>query len=516
MSDTTAVMNKRWLVSVGIAVAMLAAHTVAGASEPAPSEPSAFAILHDITPEAIAMLQRRAEAGEPRAQYMLGMADEFGRGITQDVAAAIAWYHKAAEGGYCAAQLVLGRKYYSGDDVAQDYAQAYRWFEPLARDKRLFAVEALASMYRYGWGVKADRVQARHWDDVGREVRKQYPGDPRSVLLDPEASCMPGNPPRSGPELLLRARIRLKGRAVDLAFSRDGKRLYAASGDEAIDVWDTARSVRLSKIVVPGEPLVIRANGERVLVRVPGKHVTSGRIAAGRFERRGSYGERVRSFCCHLDTGLAYTIFRIEEVSTPAGKFYRDSRTGQRLASVPPNVDRVAMGIDVSPDGKWITYGDGLTTATLHVWDVAGAREQRRLTPYYPLGVRAVAYSPDGKYVAIGGNELSDVGVRTLRNIRLWDIENGREVRSVLAADGFVHTVSQLVFSPDGTRLVAVGSNFKKEYAYIFDVASGRELARFAAGDYWPGIGRLVFSPDGKQLAAHQGGDIKLYSLEGL
>jgi WD40 repeat protein len=132
------------------------------------------------------------------------------------------------------------------------------------------------------------------------------------------------------------------------------------------------------------------------------------------------------------------------------------------------------------------------------------------------LRIDTVAYSPDGRYLATGGSGNSSSGVATLRNIRLWEIASGREVRGFLSSDGFVNGVTQLVFSPDGTRLAAVGSNFKNEYVYVFDLASGRELARLEMEGYGSGIGRLVFSPDGKQLAVARGADINLYSLEGL
>jgi WD40 repeat protein len=510
---------KRRLVFFGIVVAMLADGAAgAPAGDARLQEPSAFSILQRITPDGIEALRRRADTGELRAQYLLALAYEFGRGVAQDSAVAMNWYTRAAERGYCAAQMVLGRKYYFGDDVAQDYAHAYRWLEPLANSGRLLAIEALADR-------EADRAKRRHWYDVMRDLRSSYAGDPRTELLDPEAGCLaPAAAPRSGPAPLRRERFRLKGDDAwvhDLAFSRDGKRLYSVSFGEEIVVWDTVRGARQSPIPVPGDPLAILTHGERVLVRVPGKHVIAGRITQGRFEPQSARGERVRFFCCE-NIGTGDRISRIEEIRTADGTFYRHSRTGQSLASVPPRPGeaRIELGMDVSPDLKWIVYGETSygddPGTTIHIWDIAGARALRRLTPHYPLRIDTVAYSPDGRYLVTGGSGNSSSGVATLRNIRLWEIASGREVRGFLSSDGFVNGVTQLVFSPDGTRLAAVGSNFKNEYVYVFDLASGRELARLEMEGYGSGIGRLVFSPDGKQLAVARGADINLYSLEGL
>ena len=69
-----------------------------------------------------------AERGDPRAEYMLGLAFSLGRGAPRSDALAVVWYRKAAEQGVAAAQANLGAMYANGESVPQDYAQAITWW----------------------------------------------------------------------------------------------------------------------------------------------------------------------------------------------------------------------------------------------------------------------------------------------------------------------------------------------------------------------------------------------------
>lgn len=53
-----------------------------------------------------------ANKGDAKAQYILGLLLEEGRGIQQDLEKAIEWYTKSAENGYANAQYSLGSLYY--------------------------------------------------------------------------------------------------------------------------------------------------------------------------------------------------------------------------------------------------------------------------------------------------------------------------------------------------------------------------------------------------------------------
>lgn len=481
-------------------------------TSPVSAQKDVFAQLYAMQQGDASKLQDRAAGNDVHASYLLGLANEYGYGVPQNITDAIKWYIQAAERGHCSAQFRLARKYYVGDDMPQDYVQSRRWHEKLARQGNLYSIQALARFSRYGQGMAKDRDQARHWEDVAERVYQQrpYSMEARAAWESPELACpslVHGSVFASSPVPIEGVRLGSHDSRVNtLAFSRDGRRVFTASyGDETVLVWDSMRGTKLSEIIVPGDPLNIGSHGERTLVRVPGKRAVPGRIDQGRWVPLPlAKSERIRE---------VFFQSRIEQVEIAGRQFWRDSETGVRLASI-PDIKESPTGSSLSPDKKSIVYGgrDGI----LHVWDVVGNRMQREIATRYPVWTMSVAYSPNGRYVATCGNSLSDGGLTTQRNIRLWDIENGREVRGFLGVDGPIAMAYLVRFTPDGKKLLAAGTDLRNNYVYLYDVESGKELARYTFSESGRGDGQvhdMVVSPDGKQVAVAYGFDAYLFPL---
>ena len=82
-----------------------------------------------IAPDAdVTLLLRRAESGDARAAFLLGMRYARPDDASRDDAEAVRWLRQAAEQGLAEAQYNLGIMYASGRGVARDYVQAYKWF----------------------------------------------------------------------------------------------------------------------------------------------------------------------------------------------------------------------------------------------------------------------------------------------------------------------------------------------------------------------------------------------------
>lgn len=77
--------------------------------------------------EAFGYLQKAAEAGCFRAQFLLGLAYHTGRGVTADYRRAEKWYCEAAAGGDSHAMANLGVINLSGQRATADDLDAYAW-----------------------------------------------------------------------------------------------------------------------------------------------------------------------------------------------------------------------------------------------------------------------------------------------------------------------------------------------------------------------------------------------------
>ena len=113
----------------------------------------------------------------------------------------------------------------------------------------------------------------------------------------------------------------------------------------------------------------------------------------------------------------------------------------------------------------------------------------------------ALAFSPDGRFVAISKEELG---------VQVWDATTGQAAsrRLPLPPNRDDTPFSSILFTPDGKRMI-----LSNEYgASVWDVSTGTRLVTMANTIHgWPAPVGTAVSPDGQYIAVNFGGPVELW-----
>jgi WD40 repeat protein len=186
--------------------------------------------------------------------------------------------------------------------------------------------------------------------------------------------------------------------AWGLAFSPDGRRLYAASQRETVTILDPATGERLHTI--------------------------------------GGLGNVVDGLAVSPDGRLLAVCNKIQ-----LSVWLADG--SRELWHAPANPNRSAA---FSPDGQWIATGD--QDGAISLWEVAAAGSVRRRLPGHAASVSGVSFSPDGRRLVSSSFD---------GQVKVWDWTAGAELLTLpLPAGGQAWHV---VFTPDGKTIAAAGGD---------------------------------------------------------
>lgn len=145
----------------------------------------------------------------------------------------------------------------------------------------------------------------------------------------------------------------------------------------------------------------------------------------------------------------------------PAGVITLWSTSTGRLARRFESQQRTVSDLIFSPDGQTLATANG--DQTVSIWEVATGKElfsfktnqpalnqqqqqQRMAMGYPPTGSVAMTFSPDGRFLAMGGMD---------NTIRVYDVRDGKELGKFAGHEG---SIMALAFAPNG-RTILSGSN---------------------------------------------------------
>lgn len=161
------------------------------------------------------------------------------------------------------------------------------------------------------------------------------------------------------------------------------------------------------------------------------------------------------------------------------------------------------MGLAFSPDGKVLATGGD----TVKLWDVETGKNVAILHGHSKR-VTALAFSPNGKRIASGSLDGT---------IRIVDAKSF-QTQAILDAQNDM--VSSIAISPDGKRLASCGGTIGKRRGHprrdnavrLWDMGAGKLAAEFFGHSH--NVNCVAFSPDGTTLASSgQDGNIFFWDL---
>jgi len=146
-----------------------------------------------------------------------------------------------------------------------------------------------------------------------------------------------------------------------------------------------------------------------------------------------------------------------------------------------------------SPNGRWLVIGG----VQAQMWDVETARELRRFTGHTGI-VSSVAFSPDGRRLLTG----------SIDGARLWDVESGKELRHF---EGHFDRVGYVAFSRD--RPWVLTASWNETTVRLWDMETGKEVQHFVGLP--DQVESMAISPDKRKvLTGSRDGSARLWDIE--
>jgi WD40 repeat protein len=264
-----------------------------------------------------------------------------------------------------------------------------------------------------------------------------------------------------------------------MAAAMDDKTIATTGADRTIRVWDVSTGKQICKVdrhANDGDALALSPDGKQVAAgglnnTVRRWNATTGQALPGAASPDGA----VTAVASSSASGLMATGYSTNQV------VLYDIGSGAEKGRLHCGPEGAEVLLSFSRDGK--TLATASPPSTLIVWDLPAGKEKKRLTLAERDEIRCLACSPDGTKLAAG---------YTNGGVRIWDAVSGKVTKDI----DIPKSVRALAYSRNGAYL-AVGV---EDMVGIFSTDSG-ELVRG-----YPKLNDVVaclaYAPDDRTLAA--------------
>ncbi len=286
-----------------------------------------------------------------------------------------------------------------------------------------------------------------------------------------------------------------------LAIAADGKTTATAEqyGKRVVRIWDVATRKQTAVFTAdsPIEDVALSANGKVAVFVTMTKGVFLWELASGQEPRT----VLAPSKKCWPWKAAFSTDGKLLAV---AGRFGNvvllEGATGQLARTLDwPHLNPAIVAF--SFDGKQLALADaGDKSNKIVVWDLTSGKSCRVFDRLSDWGVNGMAFSPDGRLLAIAANIL-----------QVWDLTSGKRI----SADFVGHEpyVSDAVFLGQSDTVATAGG---EGAVRLWEARSGRQKMLIRLGSL---VGALAGSPDGKLIASSswtgvESGSVRLWDAD--
>ncbi len=205
-----------------------------------------------------------------------------------------------------------------------------------------------------------------------------------------------------------------------------------------------------------------------------------------------------------------------------------DAATGKLLrelkghaAKTPAHFNSMLYAVAFSADGKFVATGDKV--GHVAIWETesgkpVGTVEAPTLYTFDAAqrmhsigGIRSLAFSPDGKQLAVGG--MGKVGnidhLEGKGRVEVFDWRAGGKPTLELQSDKFAGLVNALRFAPDGSWLLAAGGAAEGFFLFA-DLAAKKLVRQEKVGTH---VHDVALSADARTLTAAGHNKLAVYTL---